>query len=376
MQKNNNISEVLDSADIRGHHFVDPDFHLNDTLPEASAESAAHFTSKFVNAKNAGRKRPTDDVSGGGVTSKTHFRIGGEKKGKKVLPSRVYMVKPYYEDMGDGDNWQYPLAGWAEMATNGLHHAAGLGHAAMKVHVFSHPDPSPHRNRNTNALAVEIEPNLTRISEIPAEYDPKQNKMVPSVKVPSSIRHDAVKLAAIDFLTNNQDRHGANLMYGTSPTDDYSLTGKGPMNQIDRLLAIDNGRSFQYMAPQRMYAPYRDYRNGIDHFHNYLAGGVGHLVDPTHLKVLPAWWEQHKKAIVDEFRRHLKAVKHPMMVSHLQRNFSDRVNVLDKVASDIKAMGSKHYFTRRATTSDQKKIHSRASVKMRRAPDGDDLFGA
>jgi hypothetical protein len=51
-----------------------------------------------------------------------------------------YMVKPYHERVSRRlKGWMhYPIQGWAEMANQGLYHAAGIGHLHQKVHVDEH----------------------------------------------------------------------------------------------------------------------------------------------------------------------------------------------------------------------------------------------
>ncbi|MEI6389284.1 MAG: hypothetical protein WCQ50_21975, partial [Spirochaetota bacterium] len=230
-----------------GHSVIDPIFHKKLRLPDPAQESRSFFDAIMA------KKHPAEavDIPDAGATEKRFVRMGGARgKNGRVLPSRTYMLKPYFEDLSDwGNTFGYPLAGWAEIAMQALMHAGGLGDMSQKVHAHLPGKRSP-------VLAIEIEPGVHRIDNAslrgnrfnppgsnvdPADEDEfeKHGKMV----IPDDVRGDAAKLAAMDFLINNQDRHGANLLF--RPMFEKKATS------IESLLAIDHGRSFHYHSSNR-----------------------------------------------------------------------------------------------------------------------------
>lgn len=347
--RNEHISSVLLQDDESGPKFVDPSFHTKAPLHEDSAPGALLFqkkigkTDRAYNIPNAGI----------GSTPKAHFIIGGERKGKKMLPSRTFMVKPYFEDRrGWKPEAAYPISGWAEMAFHDMQHAAGLGHTAMKIHTYGHA----YDEETTPALAIELEPNTHRVGML-TSHTPNdvmfQNKLH---HISDEQLHDIAKIGVLDFLSNNQDRHAGNLLFRKN------------RNAIDSFLAIDNGLAFQYLSPNR----FADTGRGSDHFNHYFhkSSGIKTLFKPSSLNVLPNWWGQYREKIIESVYHNLKAIKNPRLQKHMMTSFDRRVKALDDIVKHIKISGVSAYATRSAEFLHPryKKAYAAGSVRMNKGP--------
>jgi hypothetical protein len=272
---------------------------------------------------------------GEGVTYKRFVRMGGGRGEKgRVLPSRTYMLKPYYEDFNDKYSYYpYPTAGWSDLATQALMHAGGLGHMSQVVHAHLPESSSSvygqHSGAETPVLAVEIAKGHQRIGN----FDDARI-------VTDSSREEAAKLAAMDFLTNNGDRHDANLLVNVSPTNDPDQDGVEV--SIDSLLAIDHGRSFHYRTALD--------GGGEDNLLDYFtADGYSlfeldnnvHRHDVMH--AIAGWWGKHGSAIRIEMKKQLKGIKIPGMIDNVNDHFGYRADALDKMVKTLKAKGAKVY---------------------------------
>lgn len=306
-----------------GNLVVSHDFHQKAKLPAPARESRDHFNETMDRLGKRNEGVPTSDIveNNSGVTYKRFVRMGGGRGPKgHILPSRVYMLKPYYEDFEDDYGYYpYPTAGWAELATQALMHAGGLGHMSQVVHAHLPKSGSP-------VLAVEIAPQMQRIGNF---Y--KKNI------VTDASREDAAKLAALDFLTGNGDRHGFNLLARMN-TDSATDSNKA----IDSLLAIDHGRSFHYK--QATFGDSHD--NLLDYFKHdayHLFGLTSGRYTHDVMHAISGWWEKHGSAMKIAMRKQTKGIKVPGMADNIDTQFSMRANALDKMVGTLKRLGHKAY---------------------------------
>jgi hypothetical protein len=280
-----------------------------------------------------------------GVTSKAVFTL---PSADKLPANEKVIVKPYHERLNaKADFWQHhPIQGWAEMTNQSLWHAAGMGHMHQKVHVSEHAMGPFHPQEP--GLAIHMHPNADLIGRIrPADYS-------------IDMHDDLPKIAAMDFLSNNLDRHEANLMFLPKGTKDEN--GQ-PLQS--RLLAIDHGRSFQYHAsnkgaPSKIHDPLlgsvtpdpdivREFntegKTG-DNFLNYVqsralnhVGELGEMFGRKSLKsgegIFPPiakWWPTVRNQVVHTMNQRIMGLREPRMQEHIQRNFTERVKLLDNIA--------------------------------------------
>lgn len=336
-----------------GHSLVAPSFHANsNVLPEESRESAAFFRSGLLGHPYFDTHNPID-YPGGGGTEKVHFRVSGRTENGKPLPSSIFMVKPYYENLDEWAWGHYPISGWAEMMYQQMLHAGNLGHMAMRVHTFPY--------NGSSLLGIELDPGYAPVASTPTPelmgnaepWNPEIEYGV--VHFPHTIKQDAAKLAALDFLLNHQDRHAYNL-----------LMRVGSNGTCHSLLAIDNGLSGQYLESNR----FGEFRNR-DHLFHYLNTPAIRTVLPDDwgqaLPSISEWWKVAKPRLVTEFAKQVSGIQHPELANHMLKSFNDRAATLDTVTDDIDEHGSKPYeqYMDGKVDGQNKRIYHRASVKVR-----------
>jgi hypothetical protein len=314
------MDNVHDGSNIIGLDLVEPqNGHLDHkNLPESVQPGAKFFDKKVVNAKRR-PKQPSMCV--GGISPKCFYRVGkGPGALGRVMPSTSFMVKPYFEDFQGWEGADYPISGFSEMATQGLMHAAGLGDSACRVHTFADP-----QHGNKPLLAVEFQPEYRDVSSLDTKYS-------------DGAKDTLARIGVIDYLTNHQDRHSSNLM--AQPT----RRGK-----LEKVLSIDNGRSFQYRIGQRH--SYNSSR--FDHlFFHLFSPAIKHalytddadqsvdpnkrykqFLNPDRFTGLMSWWKERRGEIVKSFEEHLKTVVSPEAKEWISSNFMERVKSMDKVAA-------------------------------------------
>lgn len=282
-----------------------------------------------------------------GVTAKAVFAL--PHSGNMSSPDRA-IVKPYHEAINPRAKfWQHhPIQGWAEMTNQSLWHAADMGHMHQNVHVSEHSMGPGHEKEP--GVVIHMAPDADFVYRMgPRQYEPSMHDELP-------------KIAAMDFLTNNMDRHQANLMFLPHGAVDHN--GQ-PVRS--RLLAIDHGRSFQYHAsnkgaPKQIKDPLlgtiavdEDIRNAFeregktnDNLLNYAsAKGIqevaqlGHMFGKRNLMspeglipILEKWWPQVRDRVVQTMEQRIENLREPRMQEHIRKNFMERVKLLDNIANN------------------------------------------
>lgn len=319
MAKNNpKILSVLNTGHSVGPTIVDYENHLDpDFLDDESREGYSLFRSKIMENPRHDKMKPLDRYAGG-ITPKVFFRAGGERQGQKVLPSKTFMIKPYYEDMDGWDEAHMPIGGWAEMVWMRMLHAASLGHMAMRGHTVKY--------NNSPLFVVEMNPYYYR-PDAALDFGLKEPKVKPL------LRDNAAKLASMDFLLNHQDRHAGNLLVDSDKLD-----------KATNLLAIDNGRSLQYTHVNRFR---EENKKNRDHLFNYwFSPGYKYLLNKNlsgPIEAAAGWWERNAKNIKREFRKQMTTVNDPKVHKHMTRSFKARAEALDNFVNGFKKHGSKPY---------------------------------
>lgn len=231
------------------------------------------------------------DLHSGGTTHKAVYKIpvAGHTEAQRM------MVKPYHES-------HEPLSGWAELSSQHLYNAAGIDHLHQKSFAAQHGEG----DRRVHAVVIPIE-KATPVDQVPAREIHTDNP---------GAREDARKIAAMDFLTGNDDRHAGNLM----------------VREDGSLMAIDHGASFRYGHSDEAEPP----RN----FEFYAGGGPG-VVDPItsqadfgNYKNTFKWWKDVGPDVRAAFHDRLQLVKHPEVRKQLGERFEHRASWLDARASE------------------------------------------
>jgi hypothetical protein len=265
-------------------------------------------------------------------------------------------VKPYHEAVDDGvyDYTHVPIMGWSEMATQALYHAGGIGHLTQKVHTVEHNTKSGRHPM----LVV----NLDRQVKSPVANIDRDN-----VKVLHPATADATKIGMMDFLTNNNDRHPWNMLYHHEVHPDWDAV-------VNRVLAIDNGRAFQYKHANR----WQRQSTTQDHLHYYLRDSPGmrqinigknndyqKTYGHEHLFNALSWWEKSGPQITAEFDNQLKSITNPRVRDFIHRNFYSRASALDRLAREYKAHTNPDDFSPYASEIEHHRVKA-GQVKMLR----------
>jgi hypothetical protein len=128
----------------------------------------------------------------------------------------------------------------------------------------------------------------------------------------------ARKIAVMDWLAGNEDRHRENFMVGPD----------------GRLLAIDHGAGGQYnhQSPADMWGD-----SYLDMAGAYEAHGMGQGPPPeqAHGAAMLGWWKEVSPAVRAAHEARLKLVKHRGIRDYLRQNFQARAAQLDQ-AQDAK----------------------------------------
>jgi 8-oxo-dGTP pyrophosphatase MutT (NUDIX family) len=333
-----------------GRRFVDHESQKTAHPPEHNPV-VEHYENEILRSGKV--HLPKKGNSSEGVTRKviyaTHFNPQGDML--KPTPHGMdakFMVKPYHEGIvGRIKSWQkFPIQGWAEMANQALYHAGGIGHLHQKVHVSEHNMGAGHEKEP--ALVVHMEPGMDPMYLSVRAHNPHPQ-----------LSHDAMKVGLMDFLTNNLDRHGGNLMLG-DPKHYEPEDGRVPAAYTHRLLAIDHSRSFQYVNnhthkwdSQALVKKKRDMSDSLrPYLLSHSTSSVGHLMTLIHGRHIardhahdrrqdfleqhakPAfdWWEQAGPKVRTAFEQQVAHIKDPAAKAHIIRNFNARADFLDERA--------------------------------------------
>lgn len=286
---------------------------LETSHPPTSDEGKAHFE-KFiagtpemvppVATKNPGPNGTYKLVGPqlDGVDPKHVFEAGG----------RRFMVKPHHDRDGRDGYWR-------EATSQAMYHAGGIGH----LHQASHVQKDADGLYNT---VIHMEPAMT--------MEDHRWRITPESAGDATTPLDAkqaeqrAQIALMDYLTNNIDRHDANLMIKHANGD---------------LMAIDHGRAFYDGGPVG-----KDYITQPIHlmFLEPDRHEMGHipsledesrqtgLTSPTSAKNALMWWRKAKPAIDRTFRRHLTALN-PLTAEMRLAQYQRRVGHIDSKADQI-----------------------------------------
>ncbi len=279
----------------------------HDLIREASANSPARASDEdpmphlghHVQAwhQHSAAADPLDAHAGGlyqpgTVSPKAVYKIPAEGG------SGRYMVKPYAES-------SYSLSGWNEATSQHLYHAAGIGHLHQESFVAPHgvgPTLAP-------ATVIHIE------DAVPINHHPVSEVIAKRPQAADDVR----KIALMDFLTHNNDRHTGNLMVRANGV---------PM-------AIDHSGAFAYR-------PEHDTGVGVGGwvptFDRFMRGGPAVLASssPSEYEPTLEWWKQVAPDVKRAFEERMDLIRSPSEEERLRDGFAARAARLDRWAADPK----------------------------------------
>ena len=284
------------AADSVPHTKYRWDQHL-DHHPAAMDDSVKAFRKDVRDEPNVLNPDLTAKQAQGGYSKKVVYRTHEEHAipptqqevdnwgvfARPMFPVKnSYLLKPVATQMD-------PHQGWAEIASQGLFHAAGIGHLHQKVHTDTIPDENGHDRPVT---VVHLHPDLQTLGELGTLEEREAIKRTgrgvsaqqASILKQPKFQADLEKIGLMNELMNDSDTHHNNL---------------GVINHEDpktaQPLVIDRGRAFQY------------WRGGENRTHKqtydrHRIKGANHVAgySPETLK----WWQEVGPSVREEFRRH------------------------------------------------------------------------
>jgi 8-oxo-dGTP pyrophosphatase MutT (NUDIX family)/GNAT superfamily N-acetyltransferase len=271
-------------------------FHVDHTKETPRPEFGHLVDAYNKHVKNGSAQGDSGDDAGlhdEGVQPKAVYDIPGDSHhGAKRMMAKVY------------HDLEWPVGGWAENTSQHLYHAAGIGHLHQQV--FADEHGSGEHKTPVNVIAME-DADPVRL------FDLKQlHKLNPNAA------HHARRIAIMDFISGNHDRHTDNMM----------------VKPDGQLLAIDHGTCF-------------DPEHYVTEKHSYLAwsrhnaGAVGLITglnrDPNgHRELLEntikTWWPKVSKNVRAAFNERLDSVINPESRAKMQEGFDRRASWLDRLA--------------------------------------------
>jgi hypothetical protein len=243
-----------------------------------------------------------------GESPKVVYHIPHENGTHKLI------VKPYMEE-------DLPLSGWAESSSQDLYHAANIPHLHQKSVVGSYDNG----DRHIPATVIQME-EAKPIHHVPQQEILKKNP---------TAQEDARKIALMDFLTGNPDRHTNNLM----------------VKPNGQLMAIDHGEAFTYAFPQgfdtfgdpKAYTPSKKNSTHLKKYSLKAPALVTHSdtendpngpmpVDFDYHKTIKNWWPSISPDVRRAFEKRLQLIQSPAIKRHLNAGFTARHQWLDRMA--------------------------------------------
>lgn len=378
-----------------GSHYVDHTKE-HDQHPAIHQAHVDAFRSHILDSSDVVKRTPLSRSRSSNSTGKAIYthedRYGSSSDRYMVKPYHEKIVPRVREWM------DHPIQGWAEMTNQALYHAGQIGHLHQEVHVSEFPTRHPSQQEQAAQDASPIgRLRLDAMKEFPAPPQPsiytpsaeryeaekhweklmdEREKKLDEVvnermkaagidegKVPTTPmlvirmnsearggrvahlkggerytpaeREQVKKIALMDFLSNNLDRHDDNLLHD----------GRN-------FLAVDHSRSFQYKGPNKNGS---SYARGVvkpteDKLANYLGAysgesqgaAIGHA-DPTpyshdeagryrmidEWKPVFQWWDKVGPQIRQAMDKRLELIKDLQVREHVRRNFHERADHLD-----------------------------------------------
>lgn len=316
------------ALDVAGRDMVDHTAELQ-AHPDSIQPFVDNYNKSVLNTplKVKPHKAASQEARESGVTRKLVY---GTPTGNGPLFGEPldtkYMVKPYHERIiqRTAPYMKHPHQGWSEMTNQALYHAGGIGHLHQKVHVAEHNMGPGFENEP--ALIVKMDHGFKPVSDLRGVQNFNEQT-----------KGDARKIALMDFLSNNQDRHYGNLM----------------VNDQGQLLAIDHPRSFQYIRTRKdrhdkiasqdtdTFGPYhldsainKIDRRGQDSYSGpgYIKSYEDRMAMMEDYRPTFEWWAQNRDKIKSAMAQRLKMIKDPKVRIHIEDNFNARAAHLDQIA--------------------------------------------
>jgi ADP-ribose pyrophosphatase YjhB (NUDIX family) len=334
--RHEDFKAIKNALDPKGADIVDHKPDLEAHPPQHNGDVAA-YKQIFLDSPEQMKRIAGKVATGGNITSKSIYQVPAHHA---THGNAKFMVKPYHERVSQRlKSWmKHPHQGWAEMTSQALYHAGGIGHLHQNVHTVEHHMGEGHEAEP--ALVIKMDPTV----------EPLANYKHGSMYVPEDVKHDARKITMMDFLANNLDRHAGNIMARLGPSPDPEVAKTG-VKVPHALLALDNSRSFQYANTHqhklqaRRHQP-RQLEDSFEHYaSHYTPGSAMKYIAPVKNPFTKDpyawtqewgptfdWWGQNSDNIKAAMAKRLDQIKDPEVRKHIERNFDARAHWLDERA--------------------------------------------
>jgi len=274
------FEKLKDSSHKEGPEAVDHTSHAKRAKPD----------SRYVEFLNDGKVKKSLGRQGG-ISAKLVHKVEHEEG------HDTYMIKPYHKKIESKTRTyvKHPILGWATMANRNLYKAGGIGHLCEDVSVHEH-----------DGLPMTVHKFAKGLSETMRGHD--LSKLPHNKAMACALQ--AKQIAIMDFLSNNLDRHGGNLLYGDG-----------------KFLAIDHERSFQYHGSQSL--------NNISSYVSQNTALKSALYNEKYSfkddwgDKLSTWWDKNGGKIKSAFEKELKHIKDETIREHVEANFMKRWGYVD-----------------------------------------------
>lgn len=390
-----------------GKDYVD-DSGEGEAHPKSQEHLVGLFRSKVLDSEEVVKRGRIGAREGNNRTAKAVYDVGDHR----------FLLKPYHEQVSPAARaWmRHPIQGWAEMTNQALYHAAGIGHLHQEVHVARVPMDTPapawfacarcgqpaaeHADEGARKdvhghefrpgvggpfpgtppdplkCNICLHPGATHHPFEGRDGDGRQPALVihmrPGVvpvaharrlseELSEAERQQVKRIGVMDFLSNNLDRHGENLLWDPAAR---------------QFLAVDHSRSFQYVSPTKWerkggsdepdslsnYFTTRDDQTALDDAdpalrekdltedeangkwtdqeYDAAEAAFNRAEEARHLREwapVMEWWSENGAAARRTMAKRLKLLKDPAVREHVSRNFSARADHLDGLARMLDA---------------------------------------
>jgi hypothetical protein len=244
------------------------------------------------------------------VDNSAHFDNNDLPEKEEGDDVNITTIKPYYQNIipSTRDWVQFPIQGWATMASKAIFNAAELGGISEDVYTDTHQD--------TPITVHKLAPGYDSVFAAKKEtskWDAPMQRATDPLQV--------YQIAFMDFLMGNMDRHSMNLMINKTKNDE----GFFP------LLALNHGDNFQYQS----------HLSGLDfdspsEYLNQSALSTAKEAAPafTDYSKVKSWWLDHAEQIKNEFKQQLEYIKDTNIKEHIDKNFDRRFSMIQMWAED------------------------------------------
>lgn len=313
--------------------------------PPGIQSSVDHFENNINKHQNLIKPLHSSE-SQRGISPKAHY----EHEGKG------YIVKPAIEPYSK-------LAGWGELTSQAIYHAAGIGHLHQKSHAFVGNTLENKDNQPPHGIAIHMEPGAMTMMDAMGGHkgtDPSKFKETkPSEGKDPGRAHLTMtdpkhqqslkQIGLMDYLLSNPDRHGNNLL----------IKPDGQPVAIDNALSFFNDRKHAY-GHEHGWELVGDTKNTIDNMRqdrnhqktlwNGFENRIGKYEglsdnenalyqDATVLGGHPdhdtyKWFDQNKQNILNKFQEHVNMLPGREARQKMLNSFMVRFNNLERMSDD------------------------------------------